>query len=125
VGTTIAGAAAGLFDAVGAVVVERDVPIQMRDGVILRADVHRPASGPPRPGIFFRTPYGKYRYSGPLQQAPYERYVRAGYVIVAQDTRGRYTSDGDYVPFSEEATQDGADGYDSVENRDGLRGARI
>jgi putative CocE/NonD family hydrolase len=41
--------------------------------------------------------------------------VRAGYVVVSQDTRGRYTSDGEFQLFSETNTGDAEDGYDSIE----------
>ena len=41
------------------VVVERNVPVPMRDGTILRADVHRPDRGSPYPVLVQRTPYGK------------------------------------------------------------------
>ena len=55
-----------------------------------------------------RTPYGK-------PASGFEPFVRAGYAVVAQDSRGRYASEGKYVPFTVERTQDGEDGYDSVE----------
>ena len=32
---------------------------RVRDGVLLAADVYRPADGGPRPAILLRTPYGK------------------------------------------------------------------
>ena len=41
------------------IVIERDVPVVMRDGVTLRANVYRPAVGGPFPVITERTPYGK------------------------------------------------------------------
>ena len=40
-------------------VLEKNVPVPMRDGVILRADVMRPASGGKLPILVYRTPYGK------------------------------------------------------------------
>ena len=43
------------------VVIERDVPATMCDGVILRADVHRPEGGGPYPVLVWRTPYGKHK----------------------------------------------------------------
>ena len=90
------------------IVVENDVPVPMRDGVVLRANVFRP-DGPGRyPGILLRTPYGK-------PAGGYDRYVRSGYAVVTQDSRGRYASDGDYVPFTVTHTGDAEDGYDSVE----------
>ena len=88
--------------------VERNVDMPMRDGVLLRANVFRPECDGPFPGLLLRTPYGK-------PEGGMERYVRAGYVVVAQDTRGRYASQGAYVPFTEEETGDAEDGYDAVE----------
>ena len=37
--------------------------------------------------------------------------VRAGYVVVHQDTRGRFTSDGEWLPWKHERE----DGYDTIE----------
>ncbi|MGD8240690.1 MAG: CocE/NonD family hydrolase [Armatimonadota bacterium] len=90
------------------VIVANDVPMSMRDGVILRANVFRPDAGGEFPGLLVRTPYGK-------AVGGYERYVRAGYVVVAQDTRGRYASDGQYTIFTVEDTGDAEDGHDSIE----------
>ncbi|MBI3801445.1 MAG: hypothetical protein HY268_31285, partial [Deltaproteobacteria bacterium] len=41
------------------VVIEKDVPVLMRDGVVLRADVFRPAAPGRYPVILQRTPYNK------------------------------------------------------------------
>ena len=90
------------------IIVEKDVPVPMRDGVVLRANVFRPDAPGKFPGILIRTPYGK-------AAGGYERYVRSGYAVVAQDSRGRYASDGEYVIFTVEDTGDAEDGYDSVE----------
>lgn len=90
------------------VVTEIDVPMPMRDGTTLRANVFRPDAAGRFPALLLRTPYGK-------PASGYERYVRAGYVVVAQDTRGRYASDGEYVMFTVENTGDAEDGYDSIE----------
>ncbi len=87
---------------------EKEVPVSMRDGVILRANVFRPDAARTFPGLLVRTPYGK--ATGGL-----ERFVRAGYVVAAQDARGRDASDGEYVPFTVEDTGDAEDGYDTVE----------
>ena len=91
-----------------AVVIERDVPATMRDGVVLRADVHRPDSGGPYPVLVMRTPYGKH-----LQK--FEQYVKAGYIVVCQDVRGRYASDGTWESFIRPKTHDAEDGYDTVQ----------
>lgn len=90
------------------VVTEHDVDVPMRDGVLLRSNVFRPQGEGRFPGILLRTPYGK-------PEAGYERYVRAGYVVVTQDSRGRYASEGDHVPFTEPNTGDAEDGFDAVE----------
>ncbi len=89
-------------------VLETDVPATMRDGVILRADILRPEGDGRYPAILLRTPYGKayeWRDSFAIRAA------RAGYVVVAQDVRGRYASDGVFRPYH----QEGQDGYDTVE----------
>ncbi len=43
------------------------------------------------------------------------RYVKAGYIVVRQDARGRYASDGKWESFYRFDTHDGEDGYDTVE----------
>lgn len=91
-----------------AVRVDRDVEAAMRDGVILRADVLRP-DGPGRhPALLIRTPYGKKSEWGEDDFA--FRAARAGYVVVVQDVRGRYASDGVFDPYR----QEGRDGYDTI-----------
>ena len=90
------------------IVEEKDVDVPMRDGVLLRANVFRPDAQGEFPAILLRTPYRK-------PSGGYERFVRAGYAVVTQDSRGRYASDGEYIPFTEEHTGDAEDGYDSVE----------
>lgn len=90
------------------VVVERDVAVTMRDGVVLRANVFRPAAAGRFPAILERTPYGK-------GAGGKEEFVHAGFAVVTQDSRGRYASDGQYTVFSECPTGDAEDGYDTVE----------
>lgn len=90
------------------VIAETDVEIPMRDGVILRANIFRPEGPGKFPALLERTPYGK-------KQAAMERYVRAGYVVATQDTRGRHASDGEFTVFTEPETPDGDDGVDTIE----------
>ena len=90
------------------ILTEPDVRVPMRDGARMEAHVFRPGAGGPLPAILHRTPYGRRRDG-------YERYVRAGYAVVSMDSRGRYGSEGDWVPFTVEHTGDAGDGYDSVE----------
>ena len=91
----------------GDIVIEKNVEARMRDGVVLRADVYRPASPGRRPALLQRTPYSK---NPDAPDSQFHRFARAGFVVVVQDTRGRYMSDGIAVPHDE-----GADGYDTVE----------
>jgi uncharacterized protein len=93
-------------------IVERDVRVAMRDGVNLATDVYRPNDSAPHPVLVHRTPYSKSNawFVGGLMFNPLDA-VQRGYVIVVQDTRGRFGSEGDWEPFANEAS----DGYDTVE----------
>ncbi|MCE5240010.1 CocE/NonD family hydrolase [bacterium] len=90
------------------VITELDVEVPMRDGVILRANVFRPDMPGQFPAILTRTPYNK---GGGCDL----RFVRAGYVVVIQDCRGRYASDGEFQSFHTPHSHEAEDGYDSVE----------
>ncbi|RST19531.1 CocE/NonD family hydrolase, partial [Streptomyces sp. WAC04770] len=91
--------------------IEHDVPVEMRDGTVLRADVWRPADGPPAPAVLFRTPYGKSTLG--LATLTPAQCVDRGYAAVVQDTRGRFSSEGAWAPL--DWSQEGPDGYDTVE----------
>lgn len=93
------------------VAVEREVMISMRDGVRLAADIYRPArDGQPADGTFpallQRTPYGK---AGAEAEARY--YAERGYVVVMNDVRGQFGSEGTWRMM----VDDPEDGYDVVE----------
>jgi hypothetical protein len=90
--------------------VGRDVPVRMRDGVVLRANVYRPAAPGPWPTLLARTPYGKDLPGASAWLDPL-RAAAAGFVVVVQDVRGRFVSEGAWEPFLHEI----ADGYDTVE----------
>jgi uncharacterized protein len=90
------------------IIIQHDVPMKTRDGVTLYADIYRPQSPDKFPVILMRTPYDK-SVSWAVSPAP--EIVARGYVLVIQDVRGRYTSEGEWYPFRHEQ----ADGYDSVE----------
>lgn len=84
--------------------------VSMRDGVALATDVYRAArDGEPLEGrfptILTRTPYDK---SGNNSTGEY--YAARGYIVVAQDTRGRYKSEGVWHWL----TDDGPDGVDTA-----------
>jgi putative CocE/NonD family hydrolase len=88
---------------------EKDVAVPMRDGVILRADVLRPHETGAFPVLVYRTPYGK---EPALQEyTTFRHAVEHGYAVVVQDVRGRYASDGDFRPYENE----GRDGFDTIE----------
>lgn len=90
-------------------IVSRDVPVPMRDGVVLRADVHRPPEGGPFPTLVYRTPYGKADVE--KEYTTIDNAVRRGYAVVVQDVRGRYRSEGRFEAYR----QEGPDGYDTIE----------
>ena len=88
------------------VTVDHGVKVSMRDGVVLRADIYRPAEEGRFPVLLQRTPYDK---RGGVTFG--NRAAAAGYVVIIQDVRGRYTSEGEWYPFRYESQ----DGYDTVE----------
>src|ERR1700744_3446888 len=98
--------------------VEYDVMTEMRDGVVLKCDVFRPAGDSPRPVLVCRTPYGKrgqtFVYDPPSSAAA---IAAGGYLVVVQDTRGRYASGGEFVWIYDECAREleTADGYDTVQ----------
>lgn len=90
--------------------VEFDVPATMRDGVVLRANIFRPDDDGTYPIALTRTPYGKdFTQVSPLLDPI--RFAKAGYIVVIQDVRGRFNSEGQWQTFLSEAQ----DGYDTVE----------
>jgi putative CocE/NonD family hydrolase len=105
-----------LFSASGAcaqscgVAVIKDVMIPMRDGIRLCTDIYLPArNGAAVPGrfpiILERTPYGK-----SYMAAGVDYFVGRGYAVVLQDVRGRYKSEGKWVPIRDDPN----DGFDTT-----------
>ncbi len=104
VGVPVRAQSAAAYDLVTA----RNVMVSARDGVRLATDVYRPAkNGLPVdgkfPAILQRTPYNKER-----DVALAEYFVPRGYVVVIQDVRGRYGSEGHWRPIADDPN-DGAD----------------
>ncbi|HEV2103759.1 MAG TPA: CocE/NonD family hydrolase [Candidatus Acidoferrum sp.] len=81
----------------------------MRDGTVLRADVWLPPQEGRFPTLVYRTPYGK--EDAPKEWSTFEKLPARGYAVVIQDVRGRYASDGEFLPYQNE----GKDGYDTIE----------
>ena len=75
--------------------------IPMRDGVKLFTSVFVPRdSTKPHPILMKRTPYNVAPYGEdkyPAKLGPGELFVKAGYIFVNQDVRGRFASEGDFV----------------------------
>jgi uncharacterized protein len=96
------------------VIVLKNVLVPMRDGVLLAADVYRPARGgtfvdAPQPALLERTPYSKDDRERVELNGLW--YAERGYVAVIQDVRGRYRSEGTFTFLTQEAE----DGYDTIE----------
>jgi uncharacterized protein len=81
--------------------------IPMSDGVKLVADIYRPKMDGKFPVIVMRTPYakGNTEHSYPLIATIFSCQ---GYVVIIQDVRGKYGSEGIFIPFLNEE-QDGQD----------------
>ncbi|MGH8618328.1 MAG: CocE/NonD family hydrolase [Burkholderiales bacterium] len=107
------------------VIAERDVMVALRDGVKLATDIYRPARNgkvlaEKFPVLLERTPYGKTQVSrsevdvGSTSPRPRPEvatwFVQHGYIVVYQDCRGRYGSEGEFVKY----LSDGEDGFDTV-----------
>src|SRR3984957_8216285 len=71
------------------VIIERDVQAKMRDGITLRSDVCRPKTDGKFPVLLTRTPYDKKGNADICL-----KWAARGYVVIAQDVRGRYASEG-------------------------------
>ncbi len=107
-----------LVDRTGAqdlpVQIEKDVSVKMRDEVSLVADIYRPEGDGVYPVLLERTPYNRDNSAALAREL-----ASHGYIVVEQDVRGRYDSEGEFYPFLHET----ADGYDTVEWAAGLPGS--
>ena len=90
-----------------------DIMVSMRDGIRLATDIYLPAingkaAAGPFPTIMERTPYDKSTHPRP-ETAQY--FASRGYVVMFQDTRGRFNSEGSFTKYLDDPN----DGYDTVE----------
>ncbi len=90
------------------VIVEHNVRVPMGDGVTLSADIYRPDGGERFPALLLRTPYSN---NSPDEVQDSAWYASRGYVVVNEDVRGRYDSDGQFYTYRNEPQ----DGYDTDE----------
>ncbi len=81
------------------------IRVPMRDGVRLATDVWLPSTNGLFPAVFLRFPYNKDAAVGLAREGAARRFA-----VIAQDTRGRFASEGENLPFH----LDVADGADSV-----------
>jgi len=79
----------------------------MSDGVNLVSDIYRPKSGECYPSILIRSPYGKGSSSHAYPLIA-NIFCSQGYVVIIQDVRGKYGSEGAFYPFENEY-RDGTD----------------
>jgi len=75
----------------------RQAMVPMRDSVRLAATIFLPAAEGRYPVVLQRNPYNRL---GNLDDG--EIWARNGYVYISQDTRGRYDSEGEFDPFTQE-----------------------
>jgi len=111
-------------------VIKRFYSVPARDGVKLFTVAFLPAkAGPLSPILIERTPYGA--DFGPKEDSPisvnwfpqwYRRYLRDGYILVFQDIRGKFKSEGTfemnrplYHLEDKKRTDESTDAYDAVE----------
>ena len=104
----------------GGMVVERDLMVPARDGVLLATDVYRPEGPGPFPMLLERTPYDKSAASRSERSAAHARprsraevaayFAGHGYAVAYQDCRGRYHSGGRFTKYLSEAE----DGFDTL-----------
>ncbi|MGE0881037.1 MAG: CocE/NonD family hydrolase [Acidimicrobiia bacterium] len=85
--------------------------MRTRDGVTLRADIYRPNVNGEAPVIVRRTPYGKQVNDLAMTFNEAHWFASHGYIVVVQDTRGRFASEGRFYPF----VYEGYDSYDAIE----------
>ncbi len=105
---------------------KKEVYIEMRDGIKLFTSIYSPKNlKKPAPMIMMRSPYnsepgGEAEYN--MFMAMYYRFVQEGYIMVFQDVRGRYMSEGKYVnvrPFNPDKKgkdiDEASDTYDTAD----------
>ena len=89
---------------------KQTVMVAMNDGIKLATDVFLPPGAGPFPVVLMRTPYDKNGGAGIGQDG-----ARRGYAVVCQDTRGRFASEGEGLPFVGDGWGKLKDGYDTLE----------
>jgi len=91
--------------------VDRNIPVPMRDGTVLCADIYRPEAEGKYPVLVERVAYELTRRC----KANGEFFASRGYVFVGQNVRGAFGSEGQFIPFQDDGWGANRDGYDTVE----------
>lgn len=81
------------------VVVDRDIPVSMPDGVRLLGNLYRPRTAGPFPVVLIRSPYGRRAPYATLFARP---LARRGVPVLLQSMRGTFGSGGRFHPFRDE-----------------------
>jgi putative CocE/NonD family hydrolase len=97
--------------------------ITMRDGVRLHTVIHTPtAKGEKYPLLVLRTPYGVGNLNSAQLAGALPELSKEGYIVVQQDIRGRFKSEGEFVmlrqprdPKDKNAIDESTDTYDTIE----------
>ncbi len=111
------------------IILERDVPVKLRDNATIYTDIFRPADEEPHPAIMAMSPYGKEIGSQWLDDTPNHAgipmeatsglqkfegpdpayWCNHGYAVINPDVRGAYNSEGVILFFGSDYGRDGAD----------------
>ena len=107
---------------------KQEVYITMRDGVKLFTSIYMPKNNAEKHPVLMRRtpyscrPYGKDNYSPRLWKSYQKAYLKEGYIMVTQDVRGRWMSEGEYMdvrPFNPDKKgkdiDEASDTYDTIE----------
>jgi len=89
---------------------EKNVMVPMGDGKKLATDIYFPVGLDQAPVILIRTCYGKSLQLVTGRSNTSKIFASRGYIVMIQDVRGRYGSEGDFYPF----ISDGQDGQDTI-----------
>ncbi|MBD8898996.1 CocE/NonD family hydrolase [Rhodanobacter sp. DHG33] len=109
--------------------IKRDVMIPMRDGVKLHTVIVIPKNAHDRPMLLERTPYnasgfleGNSLHMADAVWSGDKDWANAGYILVWQDVRGKYGSEGKYImtrppmgPLNPTTTDDTTDAWDTID----------
>ncbi len=105
---------------------KKEVNIPMRDGIKLFTTIYAPTAPGKHPILMMRTPYSCAPYGEEFSKIwtnPRMKYARDNYILVMQDVRGTYMSEGDFVdvrPYKVHKEDDkdideSTDSYDAID----------